>query len=117
PSALQALNPVPDSRFFQSNATGRTQGGLFSLDGIHATTSSYGIIAQELIKVMQLAGVEFYDQQGQKRSGEVQIDFDRLLALDTLLSQPPRLVQDVANIVGWFDANLGLMQGLLRSNY
>ena len=117
PPAVQALKPVPDSRFFQSNATGRVQGGLFSLDGIHATTIGYGIIAQELIKVMQLAGMEFYDPDGQKRSGDVQIDFDRLIALDTLISQPPRLVQDVINTVGWFDSNVSVMNGLLRSSY
>ncbi|MBW4442741.1 MAG: hypothetical protein KME10_16200 [Plectolyngbya sp. WJT66-NPBG17] len=117
PPALQALNPVPDSRFFRSNAQGRIEGGLFSLDGIHATTIGYGIIAQELIKVMQDAGVEFYDSEGQKRSGEVQINFDRLLALDTLNSRPPRLVQDMINTVGWFDSTFSVMNGLLKSNY
>lgn len=117
PSALQALKPVPDSRFFQSNAQGRIQGGLFSLDGIHATTIGYGIIAQELIKVMQVAGVEFYDSQGQRRSGEIQIDFDRLIALDTLISRPPRLVQDVINTVGQFDSVFSVMNGILRSSY
>ncbi len=117
PPVLQALNPVPDSRFFKSNAQGRIQGGLFSLDGIHATTIGYGIIAQELIKVMQGAGVEFYDPQGQKRSGEVQIDFERLIALDTLISRPPRLVQDVINTVGWFDSVFSVMNGILRSSY
>lgn len=117
PPALQALKPVPDSRFFGSDARGRFQGGLFSLDGIHATTIGYGIIAQELIKIMQLAGVEFYDAQGQKRSGEVQIDFDRLIALDTLISRPPRLVQDIINTVGWFDSVFSFMNGVLGANY
>ncbi|BAU10663.1 hypothetical protein LEP3755_11490 [Leptolyngbya sp. NIES-3755] len=117
PPALQALDPVPDSRFFQSNAQGRIEGGLFSLDGIHATTIGYGIIAQELIKVMELAGVEFYDAQGQKRSGEVQINFDRLIALDTLISRPPRLVQDLINTIGWFDSTFSVMNNVLRSNY
>ncbi|MBD1842034.1 hypothetical protein H6F89_01130 [Cyanobacteria bacterium FACHB-63] len=117
PPALQALKPVPDSRFFRSNAQGRLQGGLFSLDGIHATTIGYGIIAQELIKIMQLADVEFYDAQGQKRSGDVQIDFDRLIALDTLISQPPQLVEDIINTIGWFDSVFSFMNGVLRANY
>lgn len=117
PPALQALKPVPDSRFFRSDARGRIQGGLFSLDGIHATTIGYGIVAQELIKLMQVAGVEFYDAQGQKRSGDIQIDFDRLIALDTLISQPPKLVQDMINTIGWFDSTFSFMNGLLRSNY
>ena len=117
PPPLQKLNPIPDSRFFRSNATGRFQGGLFSLDGIHATTIGYGIIAQEIIKVMQLAGVEFYDSQGQPRSGEVQIDFDRLIALDALISRPPRLIQDLIDTIGWFDSNFSVMTGVLQSNY
>ncbi|GAP94782.1 hypothetical protein [Leptolyngbya sp. NIES-2104] len=117
PPALQALNPVPDSRFFRSNARGRIEGGLFSLDGIHATTVGYGVIAQELIKVMQTAGIDFYDAQGQKRSGEVQIDFDRLTAIDTLVSRPPRLIQDVINLLSWFDSTFGVMNNVLKSNY
>ena len=47
---------------------GRTDGGLFSLDGVHPTTIAYGILAQEVIKVMELAGVEFLDRHGQPRS-------------------------------------------------
>lgn len=117
PPALQALNPVPDSCFFRSNARGRIAGGLFSLDGIHATTIGYGVIAQELIKVMQTAGVEFFDDQGQTRSGDVQIDFDRLIALDSLISRPPRLIQDVINTIGWFDSTFGVMNNVLKSNY
>lgn len=117
PPALQALNPIPDSRFFCSNVRGRTEGGLFSLDGIHATTIGYGVIAQELIKVMQIAGIDFYDVQGQKRSGEVQIDFDRLIAIDTLVSRPPRLIQDVITLLSWFDSTFGVMNNVLKSNY
>jgi len=38
PPELKALSPEPDSRFFTSGPEGRTQGGLFSLDGVHPTT-------------------------------------------------------------------------------
>src|SRR5206468_3562608 len=64
PPELQALKPKPDSLFFQSGPLGRTAGGIFSLDGIHPTTIAYGIVAQEFIKVMELAGVEFYFGDG-----------------------------------------------------
>ncbi len=117
PAQLQALTPVPDSRYFISNSTGRIQGGLFSLDGIHPTTIGYGILAQEIIKVMQLAGVQFYDRQGQKRTDAVGVGFDRLIALDTLISQPPRLIEDILNVIGWLDGSFNVMTGLLRSSY
>lgn len=114
---LQALNPVPDTRFWISNENGRRQGGLFSLDGIHPTTIGYSILAQELINVMQLAGVTFYDNQGNARSSPVKVDFNRLIALDSLISQPPALIQDILNFVGWVDSTFNIMHGLLRSSY
>ena len=45
-----------DSRFFRSDAGGRREGGLFGLDGIHPTTSGYGIIAQAVLDVLDPAG-------------------------------------------------------------
>jgi hypothetical protein len=116
PSALQALSPVPTSQFFKSGAQGRTQGGLFSLDGIHPTTIGYGIMAQELINIMQQAGVKFYDTNGQLRPGAISIDFARLIQIDTLISNPPRNISSILNLVEWFDRNLNLMSGLLNSN-
>ena len=60
PPELQALTPVPDSRFLTGDGRGgRATGGLFSLDGVHPTTVGYGILAQELITVMRRAGVDF----------------------------------------------------------
>ena len=46
PPELASLDPVPNTRFFASGPDGRTDGGLFSLDGIHPTTIGYGLIAQ-----------------------------------------------------------------------
>ncbi|HSK27362.1 MAG TPA: hypothetical protein VK894_10685 [Jiangellales bacterium] len=48
PPELKALDPVPNTRFFWSGPGGRTDGGLFSLDGVHPTTIGYGILAQEM---------------------------------------------------------------------
>lgn len=118
PAPLQALDPVPDSRFYLSNAQGRIQGGLFSLDGIHPTTIGYGILAQEIIKIMELAGVNFYHQDGVTlRSSPVQIDFNRLIALDTLISDPPRTVASVFDRIGWLDSNFNLINTMTRSSY
>ena len=117
PSALQALSPVPTSQFFLSGTQGRTQGGLFSLDGIHPTTIAYGIMAQELINTMQLAGVKFYNSNGQQRSEPITIDFNNLIVIDTLISKPPQNISSIFNLIGWFDSKINLMNGLLSSNF
>lgn len=117
PPALQALSPLPTSQFFRSGSQGRTHGGLFSLDGIHPTTIGYGIIAQELIKIMQQAGVQFYGSDGSPRDGQVEIDFNRLIQIDTLISKPPRNISSLLNLIGYFDLHLNIMSGLLKSNF
>jgi lysophospholipase L1-like esterase len=117
PSALAALKPQPTSEFYLSNAHGRQQGGLFSLDGIHPTTIGYGILAQELINVMQLAGVKFYAADGQtERSGPIQIDFDRLIREDSLISNPPAAVAATIDFVGWLDSSTGIVSQIYTSN-
>ncbi|URD48281.1 hypothetical protein [Chroococcidiopsis sp. CCNUC1] len=117
PSQLQKLDPKPDSRFSISDATGRKQGGLFSLDGIHPTTIGYGIMAQELIAIMQTAGVEFYDDRGNLRQGKVEIDFRQLIDRDTLISNPPKAFENYFKAIGWLDRYLSVFGNLLKSNY
>lgn len=111
PPEMAALSPVPDSRFFSSGPQGRLQGGLFSLDGVHPTTVGYGIVAQEVINVMQRARVEFYfGDETTKRTGPVRVDFKRLIALDTLISDPPRSIQSDLRLLGWMDQHLGVFK-------
>ncbi|GAB4326705.1 MAG: hypothetical protein OHK0047_12250 [Leptolyngbyaceae cyanobacterium] len=119
PPELQALSPVPDSRFFISNSTGRrVQGGLFSLDGIHPTTIGYGILAQEFIKVMELAGVKFYGPTGSTPLPKpVKLDFKRLIALDTLISKPPRTVASVLDRISFLDSTFNLVSSMIMSSY
>jgi hypothetical protein len=117
PPALQALSPVPTSQFFRSGPQGRTQGGLFTLDGIHPTTIGYGLMAQELINIMQLAGIKFYDSNGLPRRAPITIDFNSLIAIDTLISKPPHNISSILNLIGWFDSKLNLMSGLLKSSF
>ncbi|NEP28828.1 MAG: hypothetical protein F6K49_45465, partial [Moorea sp. SIO3I6] len=95
-------------RFFRSDATGRTSGGLFSLDGIHPTTIGYGIVAQELITMMQQqAGVKFYRKDGRtERHDPVKINFQRLIALDTLIYDPPKSLSSSLKWLDWLDQNL-----------
>lgn len=118
PSALQALSPPPDSRFFESDQTGRRQGGLFSLDGIHPTTIAYGILAQELINVMQSADVKFYQPDGKtERTGKVQLDFQQLIRQDTLISNPPKALSSGLSLIGWLDKNFNVFGRMMRSNF
>lgn len=109
PAALKRLDPVPDVRFLTTGPDGRrATGGLFSLDGTHPTTVGYGIIAQELVGVMERAGVVFRYPDGTPRPSPVEVDFDRLVRRDTLLTRPPGNVTSGLDVLGWADevANL-----------
>jgi len=119
PAELQALDPVPDSRFYISNSTGkRIQGGLFSLDGIHPTTIGYGILAQEIIKVMELAGVQFYGNTGNTPlPSPIKLDFNRLITLDTLISNPPRTVASILDRVGFLDSTFNIVSSMMMRSY
>lgn len=116
PPELQALSPVPDSRFFVSDQTGRKQGGLFSLDGIHPTTIGYSIMAQEILNIMRRAGVKFYEADGKTERKNPRIDFQRLIQQDTLISKPPKVLSSSLDLIGWLDENFNIFSRLLRSN-
>ena len=107
PQALRNLSPVPDSRFLAADADGRTAGGLFSLDGVHPTTIMYGLMAQELINVMQLAGVEFPGAPG-----PAQIDFTDLIRSDSLISNPPRSLSNALTLIASLDEKYGFFKRL-----
>jgi len=115
PEALRALDPEVNSHFFRSGPQGRLDGGLFSLDGVHPTTIGYGLIAQEIVAVMQRAGVEFHWGNGAVREGPIEVDFERLLALDSLLSSPPRSLQGDLKGLGWIDGRFAAFKRMLRS--
>src|SRR5262249_38546131 len=101
PPVLKALKVPLTSRFFATGPAGRSAGGLFSLDGVHPTTVCYGLLAQEFMRVMERAGVVFYAADGSKRSSPVDLDFARLLAEDSLLSEPPASFTSDLGVVGW----------------
>ncbi|HKS43816.1 MAG TPA: hypothetical protein VJT49_01645 [Amycolatopsis sp.] len=107
PDALQSLTPTPDSHFLASDDSGaRASGGLFSLDGVHSTTIGYGILADEIIKIMTLAGVSFPDANGNARPDPA-VDFERLIRHDTLVRTPPPNIDSTLEIFGWADATFG----------
>lgn len=114
PSALQALTPPPNSHFLAGEGERRTDGGLFSLDGVHPTTVGYGILAQEVINVMRLAGVRFFRPDGSTpRQDPVLVDFDRLIRHDTLINRPPGNLGSALGVMGWADEALDLFRRVL----
>ena len=114
PPELQALDPPPDSAFFVTGPTGRrAKGGLFSLDGVHPTTIGYGILAQEIVRVMSVAGVAFPGADGRPRPAPVRVDFARLIAEDTLISDPPRSVDSTLRTIGWLDEHASFLVNLM----
>jgi hypothetical protein len=114
PPELLRLDPVPNTRFFRAGSDGRTDGGLFSLDGIHPTTIGYGLIAQEVIRVMERAGVRFTERDGvTPRAGPVRVDFARLLMADTLVSHPPAVISPSLSLLGWVDDKLDWVRRIL----
>jgi lysophospholipase L1-like esterase len=94
PDPLTRLHPPPDTRFFLSDNGTRSQGGLIALDGVHPTTIGYAIIAAEILRILQTAGVP--------EAQHTTIDFTQILAADGLLSHPPLSLSADLHILGWF---------------
>jgi hypothetical protein len=116
PPALKALQPELDSRFLTGDGNGgRGSGGLFSLDGVHPTTVGYGLIAQEMINIMAGAGVQFRHANGTQRQGPVLVDFERLIARDTLVRFPPQIIRSGLKMLAWADERLDWVRKTLPS--
>jgi hypothetical protein len=60
---------------------GRLKGGLFGLDGVHRTTSGYGVVAAALLDVLTVAGLQ-----------PAPVDLEELRRQDTLNEDPPALM-------------------------
>jgi hypothetical protein len=115
PAELATLQPVPSTRFFESGPRGRTEGGLFSLDGVHPTTIGYGIVAREVMRIMSSrAGVVFKTPTGVVRPPDsVDVDFGRVLASDSLISRPPQTLSSILSLLGWLDEAVDWVDMLL----
>lgn len=104
PNALAALSPRPDTRFFGSDRFGRLQGGLIALDGVHPTTIGYGIMANEVLKILADAGVVKIGTS---------IDFGALIAKDSLVSFPPRTLTPDLSVIGFLNEHLDAFKSLI----
>lgn len=86
--------PIADlgTRFFEiDEATRKIKRGtgFFSLDGVHPTYCGYALVAQEFINVMRpfVQGIK-------------DVDFAHIRANDTLVSNPPRTLDDIVSMLG-----------------
>jgi hypothetical protein len=80
-----------DTRRFNADDHGRHAGGIIGLDMIHPTISGYSIVAHEVLAVLAAAGV-----------ASSAIDFGAARARDSLVSDPPPLVNDVLRLASPF---------------
>lgn len=104
PDAYRERSPQPDTRFYRSDAFGRFEGGLFSLDGIHPSTIGYGIVAGEVMRVMDDCGVRLASQQPDYRElVEVQ---------DRMICEPPTRIAEILDLVEWADNAVALLRAL-----
>jgi len=79
----------------------------------HMVDVGYGILAQELIRVMRRAGVEFRRPDGSVRPDPVTVDFTRLIRRDTLITRPPQNLTSGLAIIGWADEALDIINRAL----
>ncbi len=83
--------PIRDltTELFRIHPNGQIRsGGLFSLDGVHPTTCGHGLIADEYIKVLREADPSI-----------PRIDFAELRRWDTLVSNPPLVLDDIMGML------------------
>lgn len=102
PAALDGL----DTRFFKTDAAGAVDsGGMIGLDGVHPTTCGYGVMAQEFMNVMAVAGVEFPNGH--------QLDFQAVRRSDTLVSDPPPGIEHLLSLLSRLDHDVDLLERLI----
>ena len=85
---LLDLNPVPSILRLTTQERGqRVAGGLIGLDCVHPSIIGYGIVAEEFLRAMQKAGVT--------NANPEQMNWEEIIAQDTLIQQPPVLWDDI----------------------
>lgn len=90
PPELQWLYPPLNTKFYRVNAEGEvTDGGIFSLDGIHPTVIGQGIIAHEFL--------EAFKKNGSADSG-ASIDWSRVISDDALRNDPIAVLHDIVEV-------------------
>lgn len=84
------------------------KGGLFGLDGVHPTTVGYGLVAHEVLRVMQSAGVVGADP--------LALPWDDIVAADTLLTATPPIYSSLQNTLDFLFSQARLDRAVQRSS-
>jgi hypothetical protein len=88
-----------DTRFIgtvqNKNGQREQRGGFFALDGVHPTTTGYGVVAYHILEAMKAAGIPDADPANLK--------WNEIVANDTLLCSPPPLLDDIVSFLGHVD--------------
>lgn len=98
--------PILDTRYLRCDLQAtepqkRYQGGIISLDGIHPTTITYGLIAHEFLTVMtQKAGFQL----------QKPLNWEKVVTEDTLVTDLPANLANLRDILGFLYS-----QGVLLS--
>lgn len=92
------------TRFFEIGANGRLiNGGLMGLDGIHPTTCGYAVVAKIAYEAIRAANPNMMLQ-----SADSAFDFDFIRRMDTLVSDPPRTLDDIFGMLNSLERFFGL---------
>ncbi|SBO43247.1 hypothetical protein [Cyanobium sp. NIES-981] len=90
PPELQWLYPPLNTKFYRVNASGEiTDGGIFSLDGIHPTVIGQGVIASEFLKAFKQSG---------SSPDQAALDWDQIVRDDTLRQDPIAVLHDIVEV-------------------
>ncbi len=103
PEPLDGLDPLLGTKFFRSEDGRRTEGGIFSLDGIHPTVIASALVAHEMGKLLRGAGVDVGN-----------VDLAAALAADRLNTDPPDIVDSALGVIGWLDQAADVFTSLAR---
>jgi len=105
PGYVEDLVPRPNTLFYHGRRDGYIEsGGIFSLDGVHATPIGQGLLALEYLKVMQRAGVPGANPDA--------LDWPSIVQSDTLYQHPLRIMSEFRenkDLIQWLVQLLGIV--------
>ncbi|PSB14009.1 hypothetical protein C7B76_17785 [filamentous cyanobacterium CCP2] len=78
--------PPVNTKYYHADERGNLkQGGIFSLDGVHPSAITQGLIAHEFLKTLRYAGVHPI----------AELNWAEIFASDTLYTQPIKIMQEI----------------------
>lgn len=90
PAELQWIYPPLNTKFYRVDSSGDvTDGGIFSLDGVHPTVIGQGVIAHEFLKAFKKHG---------SVANRAAIDWDRVIDEDSLRKDPIAVLHDIIEV-------------------